>query len=270
MTAARDVTVEEPRTGRELAPIEGRFREITATRVSGDDALAAWNAYLELQRKILVTDPTRADADVVVIDGKLRKRKSAWRKVAIFFGISVEELSAKIGHRHDERTCAKLFAKRHELAFDLDREDCGCPVVFAKFSIRATDPRTGRTFDGIGIASVRERGFGPKQDHNLPALAWTRAANRAIADLIGGGEVSAEDPAGAVEDQAARGHVVPGLNADELARYEAAWKVAPQDRRDRVRELLESEGYASGEFRARGREHYEVVIAALEAADEAP
>lgn len=260
----------EVRTGRELEPLEGRFTAVTSPLVSGDQALANWRAYQELQTKLLITDPTRADADVVLIDGKRRKTKSAFRKLAVAFGIEVTEISSKIGHRHEERSCGKLFARQHDLAFDVDREDCACPIVFAKFCIRATDPRTGRSFDGLGIASIRERGFGPKVDHNLPALAWTRAANRAIADLIGGGEVSAEDPAGEVEERAARGASNAALSLDELRRYQAAWKIASQERRDRVRALLEGEGYGPGEFRARGREHVEPVLAALEGEDEAP
>lgn len=77
--------------------------------------------------------------------------------------------------------------------------------------------------------------------------------------------------AGAAEDQAAEGHPpTVALGPLELARYTQAWNAAGPDRRDRVRELLEREGYAPGEFRDRGLEHFGQVISLLEGKDEAP
>ena len=46
--------------------------------------------------------------------------------------------------------------------------------------------------DGWGNCSRGERGFA-HPNHDIPATAHTRATNRAIADLIGAGEVTAEE-----------------------------------------------------------------------------
>jgi len=43
------------------------------------------------------------------------------------------------------------------------------------------------------IASSKEKSRWAHEEHDVYALAHTRAKNRAIADLIGGGEVSAEE-----------------------------------------------------------------------------
>ena len=64
-------------------------------------------------------------------------------------------------------------------------------VIEANFIVRATLP-SNRFADGWGNCS---RGEGGKAhpNHDIPATACTRATNRAIADLIGAGEVSADE-----------------------------------------------------------------------------
>jgi len=93
-----------------------------------------------------------------------RKNKSAWRKLARFFNLSVRIRDVKV-----QQMESKMVA---------------CVIAIA------TSP-SGRTSEGIGCASEDEREFA--KDHDLIALASTRAKNRAIADLIGFGEVSAEE-----------------------------------------------------------------------------
>ena len=51
---------------------------------------------------------------------------------------------------------------------------------------------TGRYADGWGNCS-RQEGNKAHPNHDIPATAMTRATNRAIADLIGAGEVTAEE-----------------------------------------------------------------------------
>ena len=52
---------------------------------------------------------------------------------------------------------------------------------------------TGRSTIGTAIASSREKTNWAHEEHDVYTLAHTRAKNRAIADLVGGGEVSAEE-----------------------------------------------------------------------------
>lgn len=126
-----------------------------------DSALSDWEAYLELTKKMLVP------ADYQTISGKQFKKKSAARKYARAFLISDSVLDKEIIRDKDNN------------------------VLEATFLVKAWLP-DGRTTTGIGNCSHTERGFN-KQNHDIPATAHTRAKNRAIFDLVGSGEVSAEE-----------------------------------------------------------------------------
>ena len=102
------------------------------------------------------------------IAGKKFPKRSAWRKLAVAYGVSFEIIDRTM-HWND---------------------DGG--LKSAEFDIRATAPN-GRFSDGWGACSVEERNAGRKSNHDIPATAETRAKNRAAADLFGMGEVSAEE-----------------------------------------------------------------------------
>ena len=108
------------------------------------------------------------DNDWQTIQGKRFPKRSAWRKLAVAYGVSFEIRSA-----------------------EMVRDDDG-NLKSAIFIVRATAPN-GRHSDGWGACSVTERNAGRKADHDIPATAETRAKNRAAADLFGMGEVSAEE-----------------------------------------------------------------------------
>lgn len=126
-----------------------------------EEALAQWEAYQIFTEKLL------DKSDYIDIKGKAFKKKSAWRKYARAFNINTEIISRDITHN-----------------------DKGV-VTEAEFIVRATLP-DGRHCDGWGNCSRRE-GNKNKPNHDIPATAMTRATNRAIADLIGAGEVTAEE-----------------------------------------------------------------------------
>ena len=100
-------------------------------------------------------------------------KKSGWRKIAKAFGLSVTRVDDGV-----------------------ERDESGDPVrAWAVY--RAAHPN-GQTQDGDGYCSVDEsrfsRGGGrQKLENDLRATATTRAKNRAISDLVGMGEVSAEE-----------------------------------------------------------------------------
>ena len=126
-----------------------------------EEALRQWEAYQIFTEKLLDKN------DYIDIKGKAFKKKSAWRKYARAFNINTEIISKDITHN-----------------------DKGI-VTEAEFIVRATLP-DGRHCDGWGNCSRRE-GNKNKPNHDIPATAMTRATNRAIADLIGAGEVTAEE-----------------------------------------------------------------------------
>jgi hypothetical protein len=100
-------------------------------------------------------------------------KKSGWRKIATWFSLSVEVRSQRV-----------------------ERDPNGVPER-ATVICRAIAPN-GRYMDGDGHASTDESRFKKssgrqKLENDLTATASTRAKNRAIADLVGMGEVSAEE-----------------------------------------------------------------------------
>jgi hypothetical protein len=115
-------------------------------------------------------------------DGKFVK-KSGWRKIATWFGLSVTIVSQRV-----ERD-----------------PDTGDPLR-ASVIASATAPN-GRVMEGDGHCSSDERRFQQrggraKLENDLINTATTRAKNRAIADLVGMGAVSAEEIEGTTVRQA--------------------------------------------------------------------
>lgn len=116
--------------------------------------------------------------------GKNRfKKKSAWRKLATAFNISDEIVN-------------------EEIVTDENNQ-----IISAKYYVKATLPN-GRSCVGIGSCSIFDkitkkdatqpsnfvlRNRFNNAEHDVPSTAHTRAKSRAVSDLIGAGEVSAEE-----------------------------------------------------------------------------
>ena len=143
----------------EIVVVEDNSAAISTVNV--EQALEEWNAYQKITE--LMLDET----DYQQIQGRAFKKKSAWRKYARAFNITTEIIDK-----------------------DIVKTDKGA-VKEASFIVRATLP-TGRYADGWGNCS-RQEGNKAHPNHDIPATAMTRATNRAIADLIGAGEVTAEE-----------------------------------------------------------------------------
>jgi hypothetical protein len=130
---------------------------------SADEVLAAWRQFQDLKRSLLSID------DYQDIQGRPRIKKSGWRKIAAAFGISDELLREE--RREVETPAGRQFVW--------------------EVTVRAIAPN-GRYADAVGSCASTERRF-THLDHDVRATAHTRGKNRAIADLVGGGEVSAEE-----------------------------------------------------------------------------
>lgn len=131
--------------------------------VAAEEALKAWQAYLDLKLAIAVPE------DIQLIKGKQFLKKSYWRKVATFFNLNVE-----------------IVEERKETLVDAD----GNPVdAVYHFTCKATAPN-GRYTTGTGSFQVSKK---DGDHHNARSHAETRAFNRAVSNLVGGGEVSADE-----------------------------------------------------------------------------
>lgn len=126
-----------------------------------EQALAEWEAYQTFTEKLL------DESDYQLIRGKRFKKKSAWRKYSRAFNITTEIRDKVIIKDEKGR------------------------VQEAEFIVRATLPN-GRYVESWGSCSKLE-GSKSHPNHDIPATAQTRATNRAISDLIGAGEVTAEE-----------------------------------------------------------------------------
>ena len=147
---------------------------IVMPAVNAQQAVEAWTEYLKLKKAIV-----DRETDIQVIQGKEFLKKSYWRKVSTFFNLSVRKI-------------------------DESHEVIGKTVVW-HFTIEAVAPN-GRTAVGTGSCDAFEKAtlvngkymsWGkeatPNSLHNIRSTAETRATNRAISNLVGGGEVSADE-----------------------------------------------------------------------------
>jgi hypothetical protein len=181
--------------------VEAKPTEALAIRVTGgevgilrpagslDQIAEAFKEYQKVCEKILGKE------DYQTYEGKPRKKKSAWRKLATAFNVSTKKVAENI------------------------IRDMGGHVLSAQFTMQAFTP--SRLWEAVGYCEINEkccaaaRGLDchkktwkshfccPKgcdgrkhwshPDHDILSTAQTRATNRAIADLIGCGEVSAEE-----------------------------------------------------------------------------
>lgn len=125
-----------------------------------EQAQKAWQEYQQLKASVL------NDTDYQQIRKERYVKKSGFRKIATFFGLS-----------------DRITEKQR-----VDREDGS----FMWMITVESEAPNGRKSQGIGACDSRERNFA-HVEHDVYATAHTRAKNRAISDMVAGGEVSAEE-----------------------------------------------------------------------------
>ena len=140
-----------------------------------DVAIEQWDAYQKLCKGLL----NDADYQEIIVKEKDEegnyikvkrhfKKKSAWQKLARAFNVDTSIIDR-----------------------DIERTKMG-RVKEAYYCVRATLPN-GRSVESDALCSRSEKGKDKVSDHTIMSTAKTRATNRAIAELIGAGEVSAEE-----------------------------------------------------------------------------
>jgi hypothetical protein len=130
---------------------------------SGADMVHAFDAYLDLQKQL----DKRMPEAIQMIKGNAFRKKQYWRALSRAFGLSVEV-------RSEERIVT-------------EDGDWGYTVVY-----RAEAPN-GKFTDGDGCCMASEKFGGGDTVHNVRSHANTRAFNRAVSNLVGFGEVSADE-----------------------------------------------------------------------------
>ena len=142
-----------------------------------DAAVESWKAYMKLCGKEGILNETdyqkiwvkeKDDNGEWHLVEREFKKKSAWQKLARAFNV-------------DTRIVSKEFI----------RTKTG-RIKEAYYCIEASLPN-GRSVESDALCNREEKGKGNIKDHDIMAIAKTRATNRAIAELIGAGEVSSEE-----------------------------------------------------------------------------
>lgn len=152
-------------TSAEISQVQ--MNDIASTVLDVDAAVEQWESYQELCKRLLNDN----DYQLYVQNGKQRKfpKKSAFFKLGRAFNVDIEILDKK-EYRHPKNN----------------------RVIDVEYTVKATLPN-GRSVVEVGSCDKYEKGKSNISAHDLRATAKTRATNRAIAELIGAGEVSWEE-----------------------------------------------------------------------------
>jgi len=130
-----------------------------------EQAKRIWNTFLEFRDAIL-RDPACYDQ----IEGAREMNRTGATRLAVPFGLSIEERGIEEG--------------RVELADEATWD--------YRFRVRVRVSKGARFVDGIGscrLSEISEKaGDISRREHFALTKAWTRAAKRAIADILGGTE----------------------------------------------------------------------------------
>lgn len=181
--------------------------------VSPDEIVRHMRRFQELKAKLLSRE------DVVTIQGKPCIKRSGWRKFALAFNLSDEINNAVKEALENDNYVWRIWVK------------CTAP--------------NGRVSYGVGSCSTKERDFA-HQEHDVYAIAHTRAKNRAISDLIGSGEVSAEEMDGLVSNSdlnQTQGEDSPIVQPDAAEVKEAAVSVVDKVYPNRLRWVIKGKQF---------------------------
>ena len=128
--------------------------------------------------------------DYQAIAGKDFKKKSAWRKLATAFRISDTVVDEKLEYDEENQIVSAKYRVRAVLPNGRSSEGVGICTIYDKIRYRPTEKFEA---DKSTPSNFELRGRFSNAEHDIPSTAHTRAKNRAISDLIGAGDVSAEE-----------------------------------------------------------------------------
>jgi len=150
-----------------------------------EGAAAYMENYQEAIKALLTSE------DYQTIQNKDFKKKSAWRKLAAAFRISDEIIDEKLIYDDDDQIVRARYRVRCTLPNGRSAEAIGVCSIFDKIRYHSNNPQ--KPADEETPSNFKLRGRFSTAEHDVPSTAHSRAKNRAISDLIGAGEVSAEE-----------------------------------------------------------------------------
>lgn len=200
--------------------IDARFHEAAITPIMKPEEIQQeWDRYRHLENSVLQDDdyiywveyksggkvssvvkPKKEDAEELKRELAYRKTnativrrktKSAYRKMARFFGLFIPDQEvadvsiSPLGKDHF------VQVEKGNGVTIITYLDESLSTIKVEVNVAVVAPH-GQTSIGVATCSADERRF-THPDHDVRATAWTRAVNRAISDMVGWGEVSAEE-----------------------------------------------------------------------------
>ena len=147
--------------------------EVTESLMVAPPSAALLEEAIDRYQAMQAVLDTKLQNQIVTFGGKNYRCKGFWRAIAQGFGLVL--------------TCTKEERYQHE-------SDWGYIVTY-----RVTDPRSQRYVDGDGSCAHSEKYGNSGTEHNVRSHAHTRAKNRAIADMVAFGEVTADELQGRQE-----------------------------------------------------------------------
>lgn len=168
-----------------------------------DRVVELYDQFDELKSKLL------SNEDLTKIGQNVHVNKSGWRKIATAFNVSIETVGAEV-----ETENGVVKAKVRAIASVPNGKKSSAWGVCASNESNHMEKLTtnknadleehigDRDGEALWIDKAWRRLRPPREvnEHNLVATAETRAKNRAISDLVGGGEVSAEEMGAEIMD----------------------------------------------------------------------
>ena len=159
MPPSNNLPATTPAHALERAALSGYVRAISA-----EDMELSITEY----RRIQVVLDKALPGQIMKIGPKMFRMKAYWRAVATAFNLAIDLVSTEILRSPDGVITDVIIV------------------------VKATAPN-GRSAIGDGSCSMSEKTGAMRTLHNMHAHALTRATNRAISNLVGFGEVSAEE-----------------------------------------------------------------------------
>ncbi len=173
--------------------------------VSAELMVAALDAYRDLQKKLDKSMPDQ----IMELEGKPFRKKGYWRAVALAFNLSVDPVEEKrivSGTFKDGREnfgWIVTYRASHPLSGRSQTGDGACFAVEKARRFRCPHPHPEVEWKTLHFPQNTCPQFDPDfqwkglpaeaTEHNVRGHAHTRAYNRAVSNLVGFGEVSAEE-----------------------------------------------------------------------------
>ena len=161
-----------------------------------DRVVELYEQFDELKSRLLDKE------DMTKIGQNVHVNKSGWRKISTAFNVSVEVIDVNV-QTEDGIVKATVRARASTPNGKTSSSTGVCASNESNHMEKLTDNKNadleehmgGRDGEALWVDNAWRRLKTPKEvnEHNIVATAETRAKNRAISDLVGGGEVSAEE-----------------------------------------------------------------------------